>query len=65
MAYHAVVSISPTFTYVLVLAHTAHVHCGSNVCPSLALPVEGLETPFAVAIPAGVAHPLHGIYIAH
>lgn len=49
----------------LVLAHTAHVHFGSNVCPSLALPVESLEAPFAVAVPTRVAHPLHGIDVAH
>lgn len=56
---------SPTLAHVLVLAHAAHVHGGSDVRASLALPVKGLETVFAVAVSAGGAHPLHGVDIAH
>lgn len=55
----------PLLAHVLVLAHAAHVHDGSDVGPSLALPVQGPEAVFAVAVSAGGAHALHGVDVAH
>lgn len=53
------------FAHVLILAHAAHGYDGSDVCPPHTLPVKRLEAVFAVAVPAGGAHPLHRVGGAH
>lgn len=49
----------------LVFAHAAHWHGGSDVFPSLALGVQGLEAALAIAVSAGAAQTSYRSLVAH